>query len=246
VSKLDKAGLKAKWLPSVYDDTIEIGLVAQEVPAAGHDLRKGGTVGLALSLGKDHVPNVRNKSVADATALLERAQLTVGGTKTLYDDTVRMGLVIRTEPKAGEAISPHTAVTLVVSQGPAPITMPDVAKKPVDQATSILTALGLKVTTTKGFSDTIPANSVISSSPGPGSTAHKGDTVTLVVSNGPQLYPVPDVRGMKVADAVKKLEDAGFKANVDQFPGGPGRVLSQSPGPNSKKKRGTTITLFAF
>jgi len=246
VTKLDKAGLKARFLPSVYDDNIDVGLVAEERPTAGHDLRKGGTVALALSLGKDHVPNVRNKTVPDATALLERAQLTVGGTKTLYDDTVARGHVIRTDPKAGEAISPHTAVTLVVSQGPAPITMPDVTNKPVDQATSILTALGLKVTTTKDFSDKVPENSVISSTPGAQSTVHKGDTVTLVVSKGPQLYPVPDVRGMKVDDAVKKLEDAGFKVNVDQFPGGPGRVLSQSPGPNSKQKRGSTVTLYAF
>jgi len=245
-SKLDKAGLKARWLPSVYDDNIDVGLVAEERPSAGHDLRKGGTVALALSLGKDHVPNVRNKTVADATALLERAQLTVGGTRTFYDDTVPKGRVIRTDPKAGEQISPHTAVTLVVSQGPAPITMPDVTTKPVDQATSILTALGLQVRTTKDFSDKVPENSVISSTPPAGSTAHKGDTVTLVVSKGPQLYPVPDVRGMKVDDAVKKLEDAGFKVNVDQFPGGPGRVLSQSPGPGSMKKRGSTVTLYAF
>ena len=245
-SKLDKAGLKAAWLASVYSDNIDVGLVAEEHPNSGHDLRKGGTVSLALSLGKDHVPNVRNKTVADATALLERAQLTVGGTKTLYDDTVLKGHVIRTEPKAGEPISPHTAVTLVVSQGPSPITMPDVTNKPVDQATSILTALGLTVVTTKDWSDKVPENSVISSSPPPGSTAHKGDTVTLIVSKGPQVYEVPDVVGMKVEDAVKTLQDAGFKVNVHQFPGGPDRVLSQSPGGGSKKKRGSTVTLYAF
>jgi serine/threonine-protein kinase len=246
VAKLDKAGLKHKWLPSVYNDNIDVGLVADERPSAGQDLRKGGTVALALSLGKDYVPNVRNKTVADATAALERAQLTVGGTTTKYDENIRKGLVIRTDPKAGEAISPHAAVTLFVSDGPAPITMPDVTKKPADQATTILTALGLKVTTTKAFSDTAPENSVISSSPPAGATAHKGDTVALVVSKGPQLYPVPDVRGMKVNDAVKTLEDAGFKVNVDQFPGGPRRVLSQSPGPGSKKKSGSTVTLYAF
>src|SRR5947209_217343 len=135
VSKLDKAGLKPKWLPSVYNDNIDVGLVAEERPTPGQDLRKGGTVSLALSLGKDHVPNVRNKTVADATVAFERVQLTVGGTKTLYDDAVAKGHVIRTDPKAGEAVSPHTAVTLVVSQCPAPITMPDVRTKPVDQAT---------------------------------------------------------------------------------------------------------------
>jgi serine/threonine-protein kinase len=246
IAKLDHAGLKARLLPAVYNDTIDKGLVAAERPTAGHDLRKGGTVGIALSLGQDHVPDVRHKSVADATALLKQAQLTVAGTRSEYDATVRKGFVITSTPKPGIVVSPGTAITLVVSEVPAPIQVPDVTNKPVDQATSILTALGLTVKTTKDFSDTVPANSVISSTPAAGATAHQGDVVTLVVSKGPQTYPVPDVVGMKISDAVATLQAAGFKTNVDDFPGGPNRVLSQSPGAGSKQKHGTTITLYAF
>ena len=245
-AKLDKAGLKFRWLPGVYNDTIDRGLVAEEHPGAGHDLRKGGTVSLAPSLGEDHVPAVRGKTVAAATALLQQAQLTVAGTQSRYDDTIGKGYVITATPKPGVVVSPHTAVTLVVSQGPAPITVPDVSNKPVDQATSILTALGLTVKTTQDFSDKVPDKSVISSDPPAGATAHKGDTVTLVVSKGPQTFPVPDVRGMKVDDAVALLQSQGFNASVHKFPGGPDRVLSQSPGPNSKAKRGTTVQLYAF
>jgi serine/threonine-protein kinase len=177
---------------------------------------------------------------------LKQAQLTVAGTRSEYDATVRKGFVITSTPKPGIVVSPGTAITLVVSEGPAPIQVPDVTNKPVDQATSILTALGLTVKTTKDFSDTVPANSVISSTPAAGATAHQGDVVTLVVSKGPQTYPVPDVVGMKISDAVATLQAAGFKTNVDDFPGGPNRVLSQSPGAGSKQKHGTTITLYAF
>jgi eukaryotic-like serine/threonine-protein kinase len=246
VSKLDKAGLKAKWLPSVYDDSIDNGLVAKELPGPGHDLRKGGTVSLALSMGKDHVPDVRGKTVAEARSLLAQAQLTVAGTRTRYDDTVGKGRVITTTPKPGVDVSPQTPVTLVVSDGPAPITVPDVTNKPVDQAKSILTALGLTVKTTKDFSDTVAENSVIASTPGAGATAHKGDTVTLVVSKGPHLYPVPNVTGMNVNDAVALLQAQGFKASVHQLPGGPGRVLQQNPGGGSKQKHGATVQLYVF
>ena len=49
-AKLDKAGLKVRWIvPGVYSDTIERDLVAEEHPQPGHDLRKGGTVSVALS-----------------------------------------------------------------------------------------------------------------------------------------------------------------------------------------------------
>jgi serine/threonine-protein kinase len=245
-AKLDKAGLKVRWLPGVYNDTIDRGLVAEEHPGAGHDLRKGGTVSVALSLGQDHVPALRGKTVDAATAMLQQAQLTVAGTQSRYDDSIAKGLVITSNPKPGVVVSPHTAVTLVVSEGAAPVTIPDVTNKPVDQATSILTALGLKVTTTKDFSDTVAENSVISSTPPPGATAHKGDSVALIVSKGPQLYQVPDVVGDKIDDAVAALQAAGFKAKVSDFPGGPNRVLSQSPGGGSKAKRGSTVQLYAF
>src|SRR5438067_2829942 len=69
-AKLDKAGLKVRWIvPGVYSDTIERDLVAEEHPQPGHDLRKGGTVSVALSRGQDHVPDVRGKKVAEATSL---------------------------------------------------------------------------------------------------------------------------------------------------------------------------------
>ena len=96
------------------------------------------------------------------------------------------------------------------------------------------------------FSDTVPKDTVISSDPPGGATAHKGDVVNLVVSKGQQLYPVPDVVGMTVSDAVALLQSQGFKADVHDFPGGPNRVLNQSPGGGSKQKRGKTVQLFAF
>jgi serine/threonine-protein kinase len=245
-TKLKAAGLKARWLPSVYSDAIAVDLVALEKPSPGHDLRKGGTVSLALSLGQDHVPSVHGATVAAATAALIKAELKVGTQDNQYSDTVRKGHVIGTDPPAGAQISPGTAVTLIVSKGPAPVTMPDVSGKPADQANSILSALGLSPSDVPQFSDTVPAGTVISTSPPTGTTAHKGDVVQVYVSKGPQLYPVPDVRGDTVPQATQILEAAGFKVTVSQFPGGPGRVLSQNPGAGSKAKRGATVHLYVF
>ena len=245
-AKIKAAGLKAKWLPSVYNDTIAAHLVATESPSPRHDLRSGGTVSLALSLGRDHVPDVRGETVSSATAALQRAQLTVGATNHQYSATVKKNHVISTDPKPGAAVSPKTAVTLVVSQGPSPVTVPDVTGKPVDQATSILQAVGLQVTTTQQYDDKIPAGKVITTNPPPGSSAHVGDSVNLVVSKGPQTFPVPDVVGEKLKDAEKTLTDAGFGFTVSNFPGGPDRVLSQSPGGGSKAKKGTVVQLYVF
>jgi len=244
-AKLKAVGLHAHWLPSIYDDTIPVDRVAVENPSPNHELRKGSTVSLALSLGRDHVPDVYGLTVSQATAALKDAQLKVGATHFEFSDTVAIHHVIRTDPKRGAAIKPNTAVTLVVSQGAAPISVPKVIGKPVDQATQILQALGLQVTTRKAFNDKVPIGQVISSDPAAGKTVHKGDTVNLVVSQGPHLYAIPNVVGMKIADAIKKIEQAGFVAQpVQAFPGGPGKVFRETP--QGKAAKGTTIRLDYF
>lgn len=240
--ELAHKGLHAHWLPSVYSDTVATGLVATQQPSPGQRVRSGGTVSLALSLGPDHVPDVRRMTVDQAKALLSQAQLRFGGTRDAYSTSVASGRVIGTDPAIGVAITPGTPVTLVVSKGPAPIVLPDVTHQPIAKARARLQALGLTVTTTSAFNDTVPSGQVVSSNPSPGTTVHAGDTVTLVVSKGPQKFPVPDVTGKKIQDAIRIINQAGFKAAPNQiFPGGPGKVVRETP--NGMQPKGTTIEL---
>jgi eukaryotic-like serine/threonine-protein kinase len=245
VAKLRHLGLKTHWLAPVFSSTVTSGLVAVEQPDPGRQVRAGATVSLALSLGADHVPSLRRLTVAEATAALRNAQLKVGDTTRDYSSTIAAGRIISSNPAAGAEITPGTAVSLVVSKGPAPVTVPDVHGKKIGDATSILDSLGLQVTTTETFDDKVPVGIVISSSPGPGTSLRKGDTVNLVVSKGPQLFPVPDVTGMKIDRAIQVIERAGFRAAPKQaFPGGPGKVFRQTP--TGKQPKGTVIELDYF
>ncbi|MDQ1746599.1 MAG: eukaryotic-like serine/threonine-protein kinase [Frankiaceae bacterium] len=245
VVKLRQAGLKVRWLAPVFSGTVPDGYVADERPGPGARVHKGASVSLALSRGPDHVPALRRLTVAQATAALRAAQLKLGDTTQAYSATVAVGHVIDSSPAAGAEIAPGTAVSLVVSKGPAPVTVPDVHGKPVGDATSILGKLGLQVTTTEVFSDTVPAGVVVSSSPGPGASLRVGATVNLVVSKGPQLFPVPDVSGMKIGQAIRVIEQAGFHADPRQaYPGGPGKVFRETP--TGRQPKGTTIELDYF
>jgi beta-lactam-binding protein with PASTA domain/tRNA A-37 threonylcarbamoyl transferase component Bud32 len=246
LARLHKAGLHARWLPAVYSDTVGVGLVAQETPRPGHDVRRGGTVTLALSRGPEihPVPGVRGDTVAAATATLAALHLPVGGTTTEYS-SMRKGLVLGTDPPTGQSVRAGTPVTLIVSKGAEPVTVPDVTGKPVNDATSTLTALGLHVTTQGKYDDTVPAGNVIASTPPAGAAAHKGDTVNLVVSRGPELFPVPDVTGMPIGRAIQIIEKAGFTADPRRaFRGGPGNVFRENP--TGKQPKGTTIELDYF
>jgi serine/threonine-protein kinase len=243
IAKLHKAGLHWHFLDPVYSETVPTGHVAQEQPTPGHDVRRGGTVDLAMSKGPEvhPVPSVRGDTVAAATAALQALHLPVSGTTARFS-TMRAGLVLGTDPPAGQVLHAGTPVTLLVSKGAQPVTVPDVTNKPVDQATSTLSALGLKVTSHDAFDDKVPAGSVVSTNPAAGVTAHKGDTVNLVVSKGPHLFPVPDVTGKKVGDAVRIIEKAGFTPQPRQFaPGGPGKVFRESP--VGQQPKGTVIEL---
>jgi len=141
-----------------------------------------GPITLTVSLGP--VPDVVGKSAADAQAALEAVDLTVGSQDEQYSDDVPEGQVISAKPQDDPAVR-GTAVDLVVSKGPAPIALPDVHGKTINQATSTLENLGLKVSVPDctnilcGFYDWKASLPVTSTDPAAGTTVHKGDTITL-------------------------------------------------------------------
>ena len=245
--RLHDAGLKPHWLPAVFSDTVATGHVAEQQPKPGHRLLGGATISLALSKGPDQrpVPDVDGKPVAEATAALKAARFVVGDQTGEWSETVGSGLVIRTDPPAGKVARGGTAVALVVSKGPPPVQVPDVRGKDVQDALAALIDAGFKTTTAEKYDDKVKKGRVITQDP-LGGTAPKGSTVALTVSKGPQLFKVPNVVGKKVDDAKRILDAAGFASRVISLPGGPHKVLNQSPDGSSMRPRGTTVTLYVF
>jgi serine/threonine-protein kinase len=246
---LDKDGLRVRRGDDEFSEDVPKGQVLSQQPKANGRVRKGGTVTVHLSKGPDRreVPRVAGKSVADARAALVDVGLEVASpNKNEFSDTVAKGLVIRTDPKAGERLKPFAKVTLVVSKGKEPVEVPNVTGQRQDRATKALEELGFKVDVQQVFSDTVDVGVVVEQTPSSG-TADKGSTVTLKVSKGPDIVEVPDVRGMNHEEAKRVLERAGFQVKeVVYLPGGPGDVLTTDPKPGKKVKRGTTVTVYYY
>ncbi|MBQ9882138.1 MAG: PASTA domain-containing protein [Synergistes sp.] len=59
----------------------------------------------------------------------------------------------------------------------------------------------------------MPADTVVSQNLQAGEKVSRGKVVLLRVSKGGAIQPIPDVRGMKFEEGVKKLSEAGFKVN---------------------------------
>ncbi|PZF66738.1 Stk1 family PASTA domain-containing Ser/Thr kinase [Curtobacterium sp. MCPF17_047] len=142
-----------------------------------------GPVTLTVSLGA--VPDVTGETVADATATLQGVGLVLGSQTQQFSETAPAGQVVSAAP-ADDPVVKGTAIDVVVSKGPAPITMPrGLEGKTIDEATATLQALGLEVSYPDctnilcGFYDWKSKLPVTSTNPGTGATVHKGDTIAL-------------------------------------------------------------------
>jgi serine/threonine-protein kinase len=230
----------------VFSETVQAGRVAATDPAPGQSVSKHGTVVLDVSKGPERypVPNVTGQSLDKAEAALTGTKLAVGSVTQAFSDSVPKDHVVSSDPAAGTRLAPDKPVDLVLSKGPAPVTLDDWTGRPAAQASQQLGSDGLKVKTTSAYSTTVGQGDVVSQSPRPG-TVHRGDTVSLVVSKGPPLVVVPDVTGKSVEQARKILKGAGFQVQVTHvFPwiiGG--NVVAQSPNGTTKAPMGSTVTI---
>ena len=222
------------------------GVVVDQDPQDGVLAAVGSTVTITVSDGgeKVKIPKVEGLSVDDAEAKLVALDLVVTR-QAQFTDTVPLGTAMGTLPKAGAKVDPNSTVVLLFSGGPAPVAVPDVNGLDEIEATSRLTAAGLKVTRTLEASTSVPAGSVIRTSPSAGTQVAKDTTVTIVVSSGPKQATIPDVTGQSQSAATSALKAAGFNVEVATVtsPGSVGKVISQNPAGGTKAEVGSTVTI---
>jgi eukaryotic-like serine/threonine-protein kinase len=125
------------------------------------------------------------------------------------------------------------------------VPVPLVVGSPVAEATAALEDKGFVVETEPAASDR-PVDEVIGQDPEAGEEAEVESTVTLTVSSGPQLVPVPDVTNKPQTEASQVLGEAGFIVNavpVEDSDLEPGQVISQDPAAGAQAAPGSTVTI---
>ena len=231
---------------SDYSEDYAKGTIMSTDPGPDASTRTGSTVLAVVSKGPERydVPTLRKLTVEEAEIALGAANLVLGTQTQAYDDKIREGRILSSDPAAEESVKPGTAVSVVVSQGPEPVTMPELVGSDGDAAQSTLEDLGLEVDRSNKTSESVAKGLVISTSPEGGTTAYRGDTVELVVSKGPPMVEVPNVVGRSESQARATLEQAGFQVSVNKPLGfvvfG---VNSQNPRGGTKAPKGSTVTI---
>jgi eukaryotic-like serine/threonine-protein kinase len=217
------------------------------------EARQGATIVLTLSAGprQVEVPDVVGEPAEEATAALADAGLSPITTEE-HDEEVEAGLVLSSDPAAGAVLDETAEVTLVVSRGPRPIEVADVRGRPLEEAAAVLREAGLEVEVVdRRFDETTAAGVVLTQDPGPGEILRRGDTVSVAVSRGPEPVAVPNVRGLRAGEAVAELEALGFEVEIERRGGfgaflNPDRVFDQDPAPEASRRRGDTVTIYAY
>ena len=127
------------------------------------------------------------------------------------------------------------------------INVPDLTGSSQTEALNDLQNLGFKVGIENSAHPEVPEGSVIRTQP-PANTSTNPDTlVTIIVSVGPEAYPIPYVVDLETDRAVYVIEESGFtvgqkiEVNDDNVP--IGFVISQNPIAGKKMGPGSTVDL---
>lgn len=237
------------------DDTDE-NIVINQSPPGGTTAAPGTAVDLVVSSGPAaiEVPDVSGRSSDQAVIRLTRDGFTNIETQEEFSPNVLAGFVIETNPAAGQVVPTEATITVIVSKGPEPVSVPNLSGMSQGQAQSALNALGLTLVVS---ADTVPVplnsglvGNVAEQSPGQGQEVEVGSQVVVKLGVVQQVA-VPDFVGELVADAQAQaiavgldVDIAGTVTTANQALDG--TVESQGTPPGSSVDEGTIINIIVY
>lgn len=168
------------------------GTILEQDVKAGDTVKRGSQINVVIAGKGDStsemvkIPSVIGKTKSSAKSTLESAGFSVTFEYGDYNDSVAADVVTAQSPSAKKQAVKGSTVTVTLSPGQKPITVPNVVGASQSQAESALAGAGLKYTYADSqYSDTVPAGSVISQTKS-GETVAAGTTITLTLSKGKQ------------------------------------------------------------
>jgi beta-lactam-binding protein with PASTA domain len=243
-------------IPNTGPSSRPVGVVFAQRPGAGAQVDKGQSVTIFISSGpaRKAVPNVTGLPLKQAQQRLSAAGF--GSNVKRVASSRPDGIVTEQAPVAGVTAVKGTTVTLSVSNGRKPVTVPSVVGQTQGAAVSQLTKLGLKPQL-QNVPSNEPAGLVVAQKPAGGKEVDKGSTVILNVSRGtgggtttPQTTTppattattvttttaaapvrIPTVRGLAIAAGLRRLNTAGLRPVVRYVSSTQpaGRIVAQAP-----------------
>ncbi len=221
--------------------------------------RNNGRVKIVVSKGvrKSTIPediiDPTSNAGKDPIKALKKAgftSITHKSSEDIYSLEIPKGCVVEISPTPGMQMNHNKNITVILSKGPMPVSMPDVVNLTKEEADKAFNEAKLVPNYSEEFNDKVGKGKIISASVQKGTQMHWGDKLDVVVSKGPKTITMPDVRNKNANEARRILESLGLRVNISAplgdlmhtvrfqsaAPGSQVRVLDESGNP-------TTVTL---
>ncbi|HVN68887.1 MAG TPA: Stk1 family PASTA domain-containing Ser/Thr kinase [Candidatus Binatia bacterium] len=247
------AGLRTRFTKSA-SETVPPDHVIRQLPQAGTRVEKNQVVELVVSNGKPlrGLDDLRGYSVNDAQRTLQQEGFAVTLVRR-FDNTVRDN-VIDQMPKPGAKVQEGSRVSLIVSNGPPPVVMPNFVGMTVEAAQALAGKLGITLDTSQSVAGS-PPDTVASQSIAQGTRVDRNAIVRAVVNaaepNAPQtpagggtIVALPNVVGNDYDSARQTLTQAGFQVVVRyaQQSANNGTIVAQTP-TAGQQPQGSPVTI---
>lgn len=195
------------------------------------------------------VPDVTNRSLADASALLLDLGLTPIPNAVPRDD-IGDDIVYAQDPPPSVRARTGDTVTLTYNPASAKVMVPAIQGLLVKDATAVLAPLGLQLTIAEVRNDPlVPLNQIITQDPPATTQVRSGSAVSVVVSGGNGGQVVPNVQGQVAAAAQQLLQSApyNFVVTITEENSSTierGRVIRTEPAIGVSLTPGSPLTMF--
>jgi serine/threonine-protein kinase len=196
--RADKPSTGWLWGVGSGVSVVVVGLLIWLLAGGASLISFGGNTGTKIN-----VENVVGKTFEEASATLIGQDLLVNK-QIQQSETIQAGVVISTDPPAGQAVGAKTTITVLVSSGKALSLMPDLIGMTEQDAILAITNAKLVLgTITQSDSPTVAKGLVLSSDPAKNAQITEGAVINLVLSTGSVL--VPNIVNLDLSDARSQL-----------------------------------------
>ena len=231
---------------------------AEKLSTYRRDLPKGVENAVMKLLEKATYDRYRSAEDLRATLLQQR--------KNLQSEQTRENLVDLTNPKIKLRFTlPALLISIALVAGtiwtlgrvfdglpadggaPTVVEIPDLTGSEQAQALLDLQNLGFRVGIENAADPVVPAGAVIRTQPTANTVTNPDTLVTIIVSVGPEAFPIPYVLDLETERAIYVIEESGFtigqtlEVNDDTVPRG--FVISQNPVAGTKMGPDSTVDL---
>jgi len=196
------------------------------------------------------VPELQNKTEAEAKQLLESKGLLLRVAQSQFTPGVPEGRIVEQIPPAGTHLKTSRSVKVLISLGERKYPVPNLIgdSERAAELTLAESKLTLGAKDQAHTSDGTPGT-VVYQSPPPDAVGGTDPKVNILISQGPleEFYIMPDLVGKPIDTVIARARMEGFKVgkpNLRSYPGiAPGIVIQQKPQAGYRLSKNESILL---